>query len=115
METVTKGECINHIQNRIGTSFRKLKDELKEEKITKSGKIIKRSLVGGIHQLTDKQINAYQRHFGKAIRECVCTNILNTPFQGMGMEITTTSIATRHGASLKKPEKKISQWHLITL
>lgn len=52
--TVTKEECINHIQKQMGTRLRKLKDELKEEKTTKSGKIIKRSLVSGKHKLTDR-------------------------------------------------------------
>ena len=73
--TVKKEECINHVQKRMGTRLRKLKDELKEEKTTKTGKTIKRSLVGGKHQLTDKQIDAYQRYFGKAIRDSVGTNV----------------------------------------
>lgn len=120
--TVTKEECINHIQKRMGTRLRKLKDELKEEKTTKSGKIIKRSLVGGKHQLTDKQIDAYQRYFGKAIRDSVGTNILNMKLKIMsgfwhsisrdgGMEITTTTIATHHGASSKKPENQPMSSH----
>lgn len=56
--TVVKEECVNHVKKRMGTRLRKLKDQLKEEKTTKSGRVIKRSLVGGRHQLTDKQIDA---------------------------------------------------------
>lgn len=72
---VQKEECINHVQKRMGTRLRKLKGELKEEKTTKTGKMIKRSLVGGKHQLTDKQIDAYQRYYGKAIRDSVGTDV----------------------------------------
>lgn len=74
--TVMKEECVNHVQKRMGTRLRKLKDELKEEKTTKTGKVIKRSLVGGKHQLTDAQINNFQRYYGKAIRDSVGTNFL---------------------------------------
>lgn len=41
---VVKEECINHVQKRMGTRLRKLKEQLKEDKKTKSGKVIKRSL-----------------------------------------------------------------------
>lgn len=72
-----KEECVNHVQKRMGTRLRKLNEELKEEKTTKSGKIIRRSLVGGKHQLTDKHIQALQRYYGKAIRVSVGTTTLN--------------------------------------
>lgn len=74
--SVVKEECINHVQKRMGTRLRKLKDELKEDKTTKAGKVIKKSLVGGKHQLTDKQINAFQSYYGKAIRDSVGTSIM---------------------------------------
>lgn len=73
-DVIVKKECINHVQKRMGTRLRKLKEDLKEERTTKTGKVIKRSLVGGKHQLTDKQIDAYQRYFGKAIRDSEGTN-----------------------------------------
>lgn len=69
--SVVKEECVNYLQKRIGTRLRKLKGELKEEKVTKSGKVIKKSLVGGRHQLTDKQMDAYQRYYGKVIRDSI--------------------------------------------
>lgn len=52
--SVVKEECINHVQKRMGTRLRNLKEELKV-KTTKTGKVMKRSLVGGKHQLTDKK------------------------------------------------------------
>ena len=73
---VVKEECIDHVQKRMGTRLRKLKNELKEEKTTKTGKVIKKSLVGGRHQLTDKQIDAFQRYYGKAIRDSIGTDVL---------------------------------------
>lgn len=66
--SVVKEECVNHVQKRMDTRLRKLKDQLKGEKV------IKRSLVGGRHQLTNKQIDAFQRYYGKAIRDSVGTD-----------------------------------------
>ncbi|KAK8395395.1 hypothetical protein O3P69_006206 [Scylla paramamosain] len=43
---VEKEECVNHVKKRMGTRLRKLKEELKEEKVTKTGKVIRRSVVG---------------------------------------------------------------------
>lgn len=73
---VVKEECINHVKKRMGTRLRKLKNEKKEEITTKSGKIIKRSALGGKHQLTDTQINAFQRYYGKAIKDSIGTDTL---------------------------------------
>ena len=60
----------------MGTRLKKLKDELKEEKTTKTGKVIKKSLVGSRHQLTNKQIDAFQRYYGKAIRDSIGTDVV---------------------------------------
>ena len=38
--------------------------------------MIRKSLVGGKHQLTDKQIDAFQRYYGKAIRDNVGTSVM---------------------------------------
>lgn len=73
---VMKEECINHVQKRMGTWLKKLREELKVEKTTKTGKVMKRSLVAGKHQLTDKQIYALQKYYGKAIRDNIGTNVL---------------------------------------
>lgn len=63
--TVKEEEYVNHVQKRMSTRLRKLRDELKEEKATKSGKVIKRSFVGGkAGKLTDQQIGAFQRYYG---------------------------------------------------
>lgn len=66
--------CKSH-PKRMGTRLRKLKDELKEEKTTQTGKVVKRSLVDG-KQLTDKQIDAFQSYYRKAVRDSVGTNAI---------------------------------------
>lgn len=38
--------------------------------------MIKKSLIGGKHQLTDKQTDTFQRYYGKAIRDSVGTSVL---------------------------------------
>ncbi|KAK8372148.1 hypothetical protein O3P69_013535 [Scylla paramamosain] len=73
---VEKEECVNHVKKRMGTRLRKLKEELKEEKVTKTGKVIRRSVVGGKHQLTDSQINALQQYYGKAIKDSIGTDYI---------------------------------------
>ena len=73
---VVKEECVNHVKKRMGTRLRKLKEQLKEETVTKTGKVIKRSAISGKHQLTDKQIDAFQRYYGKAIKDRVGTDVL---------------------------------------
>ena len=75
-DVTVKKECISHFGKRLGTRLRKLKDETKEEIVCTSGKIIKRSMIGGKHQLTDNQINAYQFYFGKGIRDTTNTSVL---------------------------------------
>lgn len=59
-----------------GTSCQTHNAAQKAERRTTGGKHNKRSLVGGKHQLTDKQIEAQQRYFGKAIRDSVATNVI---------------------------------------
>lgn len=51
--------------------------------MTKTGKVIKRSVLSGKHQLTDKQIDAFQRYYGKAIRDSVGTNVMTTRLKVM--------------------------------
>ena len=57
---VKKGECIGHIQKRVGSRLRKLKKEYISKKL-KDGK----TLCG---RLADKDINRLQNYFGIAIR-----------------------------------------------
>ena len=51
---VEKEECVNHIKKRMGTRLRKFFKKLKEEKVTKTGRVIRKSVLGGKHQLTDR-------------------------------------------------------------
>ena len=53
-----KLECIGHVQKRLGTRLRKLRNEHKSKKPSLSGK----------GKLTDKAINAMQNYFGMAVR-----------------------------------------------
>ncbi|KAK8375956.1 hypothetical protein O3P69_008586 [Scylla paramamosain] len=57
---VTKLECINHVQKRLGTRLRKLREQEKVDTITKTGSKIRRSLLGGRNKLTDTAIDKMQ-------------------------------------------------------
>lgn len=72
---VEKEECINHVKKRMGTRLRKLVDEMKEERVTKTGRIMKRSLIGGKKGLSGTQIDAFTRYYGKAIKDSVGTTV----------------------------------------
>ena len=56
--TPKKLECIGHVQKRLGTRLRTLRNEYKSKKPSLSGK----------GKLTDKAINTMQNYFGMAIR-----------------------------------------------
>ena len=58
-----KLECVGHIQKRLGTRLRKLRNDLKGKKL-EDGKMI-----SGRGRLTDKAINVLQNYFGMAIRQ----------------------------------------------
>ena len=57
---VKKGECIGHIQKRVGSRLRKLKKEYVSKKL-KDGKTLR-------GRLADKNINRLKNYFGIAIR-----------------------------------------------
>ena len=60
--SISKEECVGHIQKRVGTNLRKLKKEL-------SGKKLADGLaIGGRGRLTDDQIDQLQAYYGIAIR-----------------------------------------------
>ena len=59
-----KGECIGHVQKRVGTRLRKVKADYKGVKFS-DGKGIGR----GKTRLTDKVMNTLQNHYGMAIRQ----------------------------------------------
>ncbi|KAK3889502.1 hypothetical protein Pcinc_006474 [Petrolisthes cinctipes] len=65
---VQKEECINHVSKRLGTRLRKLKKEMTITVTTKTGKEMKKSVLGGASQLTDNVINKLTRYFRKGIR-----------------------------------------------
>ena len=58
------GECIGHVQKRIGTRLRSIKKDYKE-KILSDGK----GIGGGKGRLTNKVMNTLQNHYGMAIRQ----------------------------------------------
>ncbi|KAK3884744.1 hypothetical protein Pcinc_011006 [Petrolisthes cinctipes] len=65
---VQKEECINHVSKRLGTRLRKLKKEMTTTVTSKTGKEMKKNVLGGAGQLTDNVINKLTRYFGKANR-----------------------------------------------
>ena len=58
-----KGECIGHVQKRVGTQLRNLKKSFGKKKL-KDGKTI-----GGRNRLTKNTINRLQNYYGYAIRQ----------------------------------------------
>ena len=62
--TVIKGECIGHVQKRVGTRLRKMKNDYKGKKLD-DGK----GIGYGKGRLTDKIMNTLQNHYGMAIRQ----------------------------------------------
>ena len=58
-----KGECLGHIQKRVGTRLRKFKKEKGSEMLS-DGKTL-----GGIGRLNEKWINKLQNYYGLAIRQ----------------------------------------------
>ena len=60
---IRKLECVGHVQKRLGTRCRSLRDSLKKQKLS-DGKSI-----SGRGKLTEKAINTFQNYFGMAIRQ----------------------------------------------
>ena len=59
---VEKRECVGHVQKRMGTQLRKLKDSMKGKKLS-DGKTL-----GGKNRLTDAAINTLTVYYGNATR-----------------------------------------------
>ena len=72
---VTKEECLNHVSKRMGTRLRKLKKEEFEIITTKTGRKMKRSILGGANMLTDNIIDKLSSYYGKAIRDNAHGNV----------------------------------------
>jgi len=64
-EEIVKAECIGHIQKRVGSRLRNLRDSWKGKKLPDGKRI------GGTGRLTDKVMNSLQNYFGLAIRQNV--------------------------------------------
>lgn len=62
--SITKGECVGHVQKRVGTRLRAIKANYKGKTLS-DGKGIGR----GKGRLTDKVMNTLQNHYGMAIRQ----------------------------------------------
>lgn len=72
---VSKQECINHAEKRMGYRLMKLKKELSEITKTKTGKLRKISLLPGRNLLTQKLIEYIQGCYGKALRSHTNTSV----------------------------------------
>lgn len=60
---IVKIECVGHVQKRMGTRLRNLKNSMKGRRLS-DGKTI-----GGKGRLTDDQMGKFQQYYGNAIRE----------------------------------------------
>ncbi|XP_046680753.1 uncharacterized protein LOC124367720 [Homalodisca vitripennis] len=89
---IKKLECINHVSKRMGARLRRLKQDLKKQKLD-DGKSL-----GGKNRLTDKKIDQIQSYYGKAIRE-------NKTVQDMRQAIW--AIYCHTGSSDEKPEHRL--------
>ena len=62
--TITKGECIGHVQKRVSSRLRTIKGNYVGQKLSKD-----KGIGLGKRRLTDKTINTLQNHYGMAIRQ----------------------------------------------
>ena len=58
-----KLECVEHVQKRLGTRLRKLRNDMKDKVLSDGERI------NGKERLTDKICNKMQNYFGMAIRQ----------------------------------------------
>ncbi|GFW88012.1 uncharacterized protein TNCV_216841 [Trichonephila clavipes] len=120
INTVTKLECIGHVQKRVGGRFRQLK------KTTKG--------LGGKNKLTDKLIDRIQNYYGIAIRNNVgnlqkmmssviaaffhCVSGKNNSLHGHSfifLKDLRVGVVTKGQKQLGVPSKKLSKDFLIKL
>ena len=89
---INKGECVGHVQKRLGTRLRAMKKQMGKTPLS-DGKTI-----AGQGRLTDKVMNKMQCYFGMAIRSN--TSSLFLMKKGVGAVLfhcsTADSSATRH-------------------
>lgn len=57
----------------MGTRLRNVNKDVSETVTTKTGKTMRRSLLGGAHKLTDEVINRLRSYYGKAIHDFMGT------------------------------------------
>ena len=62
--TITKGECVGHVQKRVGSRLRNVKSQYKGKRLSDS-----KGIGGGKGRLTNKVMNNLQNHYGMAIRQ----------------------------------------------
>ncbi|KAG8291178.1 hypothetical protein J6590_108179 [Homalodisca vitripennis] len=89
---IKKLECVNHVCKRMGSRLRRLKNDMKNQKLD-DGKTL-----GGKNRLTDKKIDQIQSYYGKAIKE-------NKTVDGMRQAIW--AMFCHIGSSDEKPEHRL--------
>ena len=72
---VKKEECINHVHKRMGARLTKAKAHASEIITTKTGKMQRRSFLGGQNMLTKDVIICLQSYYGLAIRNNKNTDV----------------------------------------
>ena len=91
-----KGECLGHIQKRVGTRLRKFKKENGSNVLSDGKKL------GGVGRLNEKWINKLQNYYGIAIRQN--TTDLNAMRRAVGAVLYHCSEATNSKARDKESE-----------
>lgn len=102
---VIKLECINHVQKRMGTRLRKMRDEEKIDVTTKKGTTIRRAVLGGRNKLSDKAIDTMTAYFGQHIRANVGKSYqeMKTAVMSSYYHIFSTDENPRHDLCAKGP------------
>lgn len=102
---VKKLECINHVQNRMGTRLRKLRDKEKVEIKAKTGKTVRRSLLSGKNKLSDMATEKLKSYFGRTIRTSVGKTTVDMKVAAMSSfhHVFSTDAFPWHGLCPKGP------------
>lgn len=96
--TITKQECIGHVQKRMGARLRRLKTTMKGQ-ILSDGKPL-----GGAKRLTDETINRLQRDYGLAIRQNTnCVEAMEKAVKALYYHNLSTEEKPLHGLCPKGP------------
>lgn len=103
---IVKEECVNHVNKRMGTRLRKMRNDVATFKQNKSGKWVKKSSLGGINMLTETVIGKLTHYYGQAIRDSVGTDVTTArqKIWSSFFHLTSTDASPAHHFCPKGPE-----------